>query len=131
MFSGLRIDVEKVRTDNAAKTKATRKGGVIINTGSELRGPRLHDHGVLIVAGKLSIEEIENMKGEMARKYALTIKQQVEVDQKLNKLQNIKSQCTNNVQIVQDLASLLGNSKSPLCLVYCEICVFQIVIVRD
>lgn len=73
----------------------------------------------MVVVGKLSIEEIEKMKGEMARKYALTVDQQVEVDQKLNKLQNVKSQCTNNLQIVQDLASLLGNSTTHLgCFIF-------------
>eukprot|EP00210_Caulerpa_lentillifera_P002638 g2520.t1 len=110
VFSGLRIDVEKIRKDNAAKTKVTRKGGVIINTGSQSVFSLYHDHGRLVgivVLGKLSIEEIEEMKSEISRKYALTNHQQIEVDQKLNKLQNMKLKCNNNLQIVQNLSSLL------------------------
>ena len=32
VFSGLCVDVERVRRDNAARRDVTRKGGVIINT---------------------------------------------------------------------------------------------------
>lgn len=33
VFSGLCVDVERVRKDNAARKDVMRKGGVIINTG--------------------------------------------------------------------------------------------------
>ena len=40
-YTGLRVDIDRVRADNEARTDAPRKAGLIINTGGGARPPLL------------------------------------------------------------------------------------------
>lgn len=68
-YTGLRVDVDRIRTDNEARTDATRKAGLII-----------YDGPLLTKEMKAELRE------EAQRKYGLTPDQLQEVDQQLEEI---------------------------------------------
>ncbi|KAG2439105.1 hypothetical protein HYH02_006627 [Chlamydomonas schloesseri] len=65
-YTGLKVDVDRIRIDNEARTDATRKAGLIINDGPNL-----------------TKEMKEKMRQDAVAKYGLTPEQLAEVDEQL------------------------------------------------
>eukprot|EP00803_Ostreobium_quekettii_P002377 evm.model.scf_93.4 EVM.evm.TU.scf_93.4 scf_93:60767-67112(-) len=69
-FTGLRLDLDKLRRDNEARTNVTRKNGLIINTGD-----------------KLTKKEKEQLRQDASAKYGLSAEDIAWADAELKKMQ--------------------------------------------
>jgi len=103
----MRLDIERIREDNAAKRDVTRKGGLIIHMGGNAFYEENEWDGW---TGPLPQEEIARRR-LLAAKYELTEKQKLNVDQEIRRLKETQNLSEVPINVRQ---GLFGNCYSTL-----------------